>query len=111
MQITAGKESSTILDYFSRNGAPCPPDVNPAEHVIDVVQGSATDKTDWVEIWNQSEERKQALCQLDTLNDSKRAEVDYVEDTSDFATSHWFQFKAVSKRLSIHIWRSPVRCP
>ncbi|KAJ5344376.1 hypothetical protein MYU51_003039 [Penicillium brevicompactum] len=102
-----GKESSTILDYFSRNGAPCPPDVNPAEHVIDVVQGSATDKTDWVEIWNQSEEQKQALCQLDTLNDSKRAEVDYVEDTSDFATSHWFQFKAVSKRLSIHIWRSP----
>ncbi|KAJ5330190.1 hypothetical protein N7452_010580 [Penicillium brevicompactum] len=102
-----GKESSTILDYFSRNGAPCPPDVNPAEHVIDVVQGSATDKTDWVEIWNQSEERKQALCQLDTLNDSKRAEVDYIEDTSDFATSHWFQFKAVSKRLSIHIWRSP----
>ncbi|CAI7602342.1 unnamed protein product [Penicillium bialowiezense] len=102
-----GTESSTILDYFSRNGAPCPPDVNPAEHIIDVVQGSATDKRDWVEIWNQSEERKQALCQLDTINESKRAEADYVEDTSDFATSHWFQFKAVSKRLSVHIWRSP----
>ncbi|CAG8076282.1 unnamed protein product [Penicillium salamii] len=102
-----GKESQKILEYFSRNGAPCPPEVNPAEHIIDVVQGSATDKTDWVEVWNQSEERKLALAQLDTLNESKRAQSDHVEDTSDFATSHWFQFKVVSKRLSIHIWRSP----
>jgi len=64
-----------------------------------------------VEIWNNSEERKQALVQLDALNESKKAELDYVEDTADFATSHWFQFKTVSKRLSIHIWRSPVRRP
>jgi hypothetical protein len=108
--ITAGKDSTKILDYFARNGAPCPPDANPAEHIIDVVQGGGTtDKTDWVEVWNQSEERKQALSQLDALNESSKNNSDYVEDTADFATSHWFQFKMVSKRLSIHIWRSPVR--
>ncbi|KXG48510.1 CDR ABC transporter [Penicillium griseofulvum] len=103
-----GKDSTKILDYFARNGAPCPPDANPAEHIIDVVQGGGTtDKTDWIEVWNQSEERKQALFQLDALNESSKNNSDYVEDTADFATSHWFQFKMVSKRLSIHIWRSP----
>ncbi|KAJ5163927.1 uncharacterized protein N7500_005757 [Penicillium coprophilum] len=85
-----------------------PPDANPAEHIIDVVQGGGTtDKKDWVEIWNQSEERKQALSQLDALNESSKNDSEYVEDTADYATSHWFQFKMVSKRLSIHIWRSP----
>ncbi|KAJ5835346.1 hypothetical protein N7447_001372 [Penicillium robsamsonii] len=103
-----GKDSTKILDYFTRNGAPCPPDANPAEHIIDVVQGGGTtDKKDWVEIWSQSEERKQALSQLDALNESSKNVSDYVEDTADYATSHWFQFKTVSKRLSIHIWRSP----
>lgn len=109
--ITAGKDSTKILDYFTRNGAPCPPDANPAEHIIDVVQGGGTTtQKDWVEIWSQSEERKQALSQLDALNKSSKDDSDYVEDTADYATSHWFQFKTVSKRLSIHIWRSPVRC-
>lgn len=108
--ITAGKDSTKILDYFTRNGAPCPPDANPAEHIIDVVQGGGTtDQKDWVEIWSQSEERKRALSQLDALNESSKDDSDYVEDTADYATSHWFQFKTVSKRLSIHIWRSPVR--
>ena len=98
------------MDYFTRNGAPCPPDANPAEHIIDVVQGGGTtDTKDWVEIWNQSEERKQALSKLDALNESSKDDSHHVEDTADFATSYWFQFKTVSKRLSIHIWRSPVR--
>ncbi|KAG0159686.1 hypothetical protein PDIDSM_7209 [Penicillium digitatum] len=103
-----GKDSTKILDYFTRNGAPCPPDANPAEHIIDVVQGGGTtDTKDWVEIWNQSEERKQALSKLDALNESSKDDSHHVEDTADFATSYWFQFKTVSKRLSIHIWRSP----
>lgn len=96
------------MDYFARNGAPCPPDANPAEHIIDVVQGSATQKTDWVEVWNQSEERTRALAELEDLNAAGLADPDYVEDTANYATSYWYQFKLVSKRLSIQIWRSPV---
>ncbi|KAJ5691769.1 hypothetical protein N7462_001192 [Penicillium macrosclerotiorum] len=102
-----GEGSEKILDYFARNGAPCPADANPAEHIIEVVQGSTKEKVDWVEVWNQSEERKRALEELEALNEAGRADTDYVEDTSDFATSHWFQFKMVSKRLTIQIWRSP----
>ncbi|KAJ5152564.1 uncharacterized protein N7482_009042 [Penicillium canariense] len=103
-----GKESSTILDYFARNGAPCPPDANPAEHIIEVVQGSGTtENTDWVEVWNRSDERGKALEELEALNKTAKADPDYVQDTADFATSHWFQFKMVATRLSIKIWRSP----
>ncbi|KAJ5537442.1 hypothetical protein N7513_010628 [Penicillium frequentans] len=102
-----GKDSGKILDYFSRNGAPCPPDANPAEHIIEVVQGGTTQQVDWVDVWNESPERKQALKELESLNAIGLADPDYVEDTANYATSHWYQFKLVSKRLSIQIWRSP----
>lgn len=61
---------------------------------------------DWVEVWKQSDERRRALETLESLNHSSLS-VD-AEDTADYASSHWFQFKMVSKRLSIQIWRSPV---
>ncbi|KAJ5949763.1 hypothetical protein N7454_001347 [Penicillium verhagenii] len=103
-----GKDSSTILDYFNRNGAPCPPDANPAEHIIEVIQGGATqEQIDWVDVWSQSPERNRALEELESLNAAGLADLDYVEDTADFATSHWYQFKLVAKRLTIQIWRSP----
>jgi hypothetical protein len=109
--LLAGKDSGKILDYFSRNGAPCPPDANPAEHIIEVVQGGTTQQIDWVDIWNQSPERKQALEELESLNAAGLDNPDYVEDTANYATSHWYQFKLVAKRLSIQIWRSPVSLP
>ncbi|CEJ61673.1 Putative Localization: integral membrane protein [Penicillium brasilianum] len=103
-----GNESSKILDYFARNGAPCPPDANPAEHIIEVVQGSGTsEKIDWVDVWSQSEERRKALEELEALNKNGLADPNYVEDTANFATSHWFQFKVVTNRMNIKIWRSP----
>ncbi|OJJ50398.1 hypothetical protein ASPZODRAFT_110765 [Penicilliopsis zonata CBS 506.65] len=102
-----GQDSTIVLDYFARNGAPCPPDANPAEHIVEVVQGNTTEKTDWVEVWNQSPEREQALTQLAELDEAGKADPDYVEDTADFATSHWFQFKTVLYRLMTQLWRSP----
>ncbi|CAL5871567.1 uncharacterized protein PFLUO_LOCUS5820 [Penicillium psychrofluorescens] len=102
-----GKDSHKILDYFARHGAPCPQDINPAEHIIDVVQGKASGQIDWVETWIQSEDRKMALAELESLNETSRLDPSYVEDTADYVTSHWFQFVTVSKRLTVQIWRSP----
>ncbi|KAF7718846.1 ABC-2 type transporter / CDR ABC transporter family protein [Penicillium ucsense] len=103
-----GHESGKILDYFSRNGAPCPPGANPAEHIIDVVQGGGeSQKTDWVEVWNQSSERQTALSELEALNKAGMEDTAHEENTATFATSHWFQFKMVTTRLSLKIWRSP----
>lgn len=105
----AGQDSSKVLDYFSKNGAPCPPDTNPAEHIVEVIQGKSQQKdVDWVDVWNKSEERRVAIEQLETLNREDLAKPRTEEDESDYATSYWFQFCMVSKRLMVQLWRSPV---
>ena len=97
-----------MLDYFARNGAPCEPDVNPAEHIVEVIQGLSEKKVDWVEVWSQSEERQRAMAELEALNNDRKANTQEEEDQSDFATSYWFQFKMVLRRLMVQLWRSPV---
>lgn len=107
--ILAGQDSSIVLDYFSKSGAPCPPDTNPAEHIVEVIQGKGQQtNVDWVDVWNKSEERQAAIEQLETLNRENSAKPQSDEDESDYATSHWFQFCIVTKRLMVQLWRSPV---
>lgn len=107
---TAGKDSVKVLDYFAKNGAPCDPEMNPAEHIVDVIQGKANSKVDWVETWSQSEERQRAVAELEILNNTEKDNQNYEEDQTDFATPRWFQFKMVLQRLMTQLWRSPV-CP
>ncbi|KAH8703108.1 putative ABC multidrug transporter [Talaromyces proteolyticus] len=102
-----GQESGKVLDYFARNGAPCPPDANPAEHIVEVIQRNEEHKTNWVDVWNQSEERQQVLAELEALNNESKAATDEEEDQSDYATSCWFQFCMVLKRIMTQLWRSP----
>lgn len=97
-----------MLNYFAKNGAPCPPGANPAEHIVDVIQGKANAKVDWVETWSQSNERRNAMAELETLNDAGKADPNYEEDQTDFATSKLFQFRMVLERLMTQLWRSPV---
>ena len=99
-----------MLDYFARNGSPCPDGENPAEHIVEVIQGKAEVQVDWVDVWNQSPERQRALDKLARLNEQALAETEGVkEDTANFATSKWFQWKIVLHRQMIQLWRSPVR--
>lgn len=104
-----GRDSAILLDYFARNGAPCPPDTNPAEHIIDAVQGKAGNAVDWVQTWLESNERQQSLVELDRLNTSceKAGPHEDVTDTLSFATPKWFQIKLVTKRQVVALWRNP----
>ncbi|RAK96058.1 putative ABC multidrug transporter [Aspergillus ibericus CBS 121593] len=102
-----GEESHKVLEYFAKNGAPCPPDVNPAEHIVEVIQGNTEKPIDWVDVWSRSEERARAIEELEALNKEGQAHSDIVEDQHDFATPIWFQFKTVLQRLMTQIWRSP----
>lgn len=97
-----------MLEYFAKNGAPCPPDMNPAEHIVEVIQGNTEKPIDWVDVWSRSEERERALAELEALNKEGQSHADYVEDQSNFATPVWFQFKMVLHRLMVQLWRSPV---
>lgn len=109
--ITAGKSSKTLLIYFDKNGAPCEEDANPAEHMVEVIQGNTDDPVDWVDVWNRSPERQKALDTLHQLNSEASATAGGApEDGSSFATSKFFQWKMVLHRQMIQLWRSPV-CP
>ncbi|KAL3438203.1 ABC-2 type transporter-domain-containing protein [Aspergillus tetrazonus] len=101
-----GKDSEKVLGYFARNGAPCPPDTNPAEHIVEVIQGAGENKVDWVDIWSKSPERERAIAELEELNRISQAHPGE-EDTASFATSKWYQFQMVLHRLMVKLYREP----
>lgn len=97
-----GQNSRILLDYFARNGAPCPNEANPAEHIVDVVQGRQGDSTDGPKQWLASPEYQQTMEELQKINlDQARnatATIDELEDTADFATPMKHQVMLVTKR-------------
>ncbi|EFW98765.1 ABC multidrug transporter [Grosmannia clavigera kw1407] len=113
-----GVNSSIVLDYFSHRGAPCGINVNPAEHIVDVVQGRFGTESDWPQEWLHSDEYKQTIEELDALNDSSaetdesktgvavRAEL-VEENNSDFATTLPYQIVLVTQRQLVSLWRNP----
>lgn len=105
----AGKDSTNVLNYFSRNGAPCSPNANPAEHIVEVIQGNTEKPIDWVDVWNNSEERSRALIDLDSINETSKTSTPEDTEQADFATSKWFQYRLVLERLMTQLWRSPVQ--
>jgi ATP-binding cassette, subfamily G (WHITE), member 2, SNQ2 len=73
-----------------------------------VIQNKEEGSTDWVDVWNKSKERQQTIEQLEALNNENATKTQEDEDQSDYATSHWFQFRMVTQRLLVQLWRSPV---
>lgn len=106
--LIAGKDSAKVLDYFSRNGAPCPPDVNPAEHIVEVIQGNTKTPIDWVDVWNNSPEREQELSTLHQLVSQAASESHEDEDNKEYANPKGTQFVVVLHRMMVQLWRSPV---
>lgn len=110
-----GKDSATVLKYFAGNGAAPAGDVNPAEFIVDVVQGRFGSHVDWPQIWNDSKERKEALIELEELERKIPENVDSIEkvsheseaDSKDFATPIRYQTRVVIHRQLMALWRNP----
>ncbi|KAJ5747534.1 uncharacterized protein N7511_009230 [Penicillium nucicola] len=102
-----GEGSDIILDYFARNGAPCPEDANPAEHIVDVVQGRFDPNVDWNQIWEKSDECRVALRELEQLKEKAANEATEEVMLLDYATSKSYQLKLVLERQMVKLWRSP----
>lgn len=54
-----GEDSHIIRDYFSRYGANCPPNVNPAEYMLEAIGAGVTRRVgsrDWKDVWLDSPE-------------------------------------------------------
>ncbi|KAL8848252.1 MAG: hypothetical protein Q9221_006725 [Calogaya cf. arnoldii] len=102
-----GVDASTLKEYFARNGAPCPQDVNPAEHMIDVVSGNASQGKDWNQIWLESPEHKEVSNEVDRINKEAAGKPPgTTDDGHEFAMSLWQQIRLVTNRMNIALYRN-----
>ncbi|CEL04031.1 Putative ABC multidrug transporter [Aspergillus calidoustus] len=102
-----GDNGSTVKEYFARHGAPCPPNANPAEHMIDVVSGTLSQGRDWNEIWKASPEHTNAQQELDRIvSDAASKPPGTVDDGHEFAMPLWEQTLIVTKRTCVAVYRN-----
>ncbi|KAJ5142545.1 uncharacterized protein N7515_001332 [Penicillium bovifimosum] len=102
-----GENAAAIKDYFSRHGAPCPPETNPAEHMIDVVSGQLSQGRDWSQLWLESPEHNDMIQELDNIIEEAAAKPQAVTgDGREFACTLWEQTVLVLKRTSLALYRN-----
>ncbi len=104
-----GDNAATVMEYFARNGMPCPEDANPAEHMIDVVSGSLSQGRDWNRVWLESSEYIKVSEELNRMVQeaaSKPVAQAAFSDEREFATDLWTQIKVVTRRMNIALWRN-----
>ncbi|KAM5346973.1 hypothetical protein ACJ41O_009978 [Fusarium nematophilum] len=102
-----GEQAKTVREYFGRYGAPCPDEVNPAEHMIDVVSGHLSQGKDWNQVWLESPEHDAVTKELDhIISDAASKPPGTVDDGHEFATSLWEQTKLVTQRMNLSLYRN-----
>ncbi|CAL5875268.1 uncharacterized protein PFLUO_LOCUS9572 [Penicillium psychrofluorescens] len=102
-----GDNGQTVKDYFMRYGAPCPPNTNPAEHMIDVVSGHLSQGRDWNNVWLESPEHGRVVKELDEIIETAGSNPPGTHDDGrEFSTSLWEQSKLVTERMSIALFRN-----
>lgn len=104
-----GIDCMTLKDYFSRNGAPCPADVNPADHMIDVVSGNVPQAAgvDWHQVWLDSPEYTSSLAELDRMAENAASkDLDEEVDNNEFAVPLWPQVRIVTWRMTVALFRN-----
>lgn len=106
-----GPDAATVSGYFHRNGAPCPPTSNPAEHILEAIGAGITPRTgnrDWAEIWDSSQECEQAREEIQHIKAQGLTSRPITNNISTrYATPFLYQLKTVASRELIAIWRSP----
>ncbi|KAF9242291.1 ABC-2 type transporter-domain-containing protein [Melanogaster broomeanus] len=109
-----GEKSSTLLEYFEKNGAPrCDPDANPAEYMLDVIGAgaTATSSTDWHELWRSSHEAFELDLEIQRIyfdGHDRPPLASGSEKHTEFATSWRKQVFALTQRGFKSSWRNPT---
>lgn len=102
-----GDNGDTVKGYFGRHGASCPPEANPAEHMIDVVSGPLSKDKDWGKIWLESAEHAEVTKELDRIiADAAAAPPATKDDGHEFSNSIWYQTKLVLRRNNTSLYRN-----
>ncbi|KAF8131532.1 pleiotropic drug resistance ABC transporter [Boletus edulis] len=106
-----GKDSQVIREYFARNGAFCPPNVNPAEYMLEAIGAGLSPKVgprDWKDVWLDSLEYRQVRVEINDIK-AQGLVIPVIENsqTRTYATSFLYQLRTVVRRNNIALWRSP----
>jgi ATP-binding cassette subfamily G (WHITE) protein 2 (PDR) len=111
-----GKNATTLIEYFERNGGhPCPKDANPAEWMLEVIgaaPGSSSD-VDWFNTWRESPEYTSIHRELENIKAERLAatadkfETAEKTETAEFAAPFSVQMLAVQIRVFQQYWRTP----
>ena len=108
-----GENSSTLTNYFERNGAHhCPAEANPAEWMLEVIgaaPGASSDK-DWPAIWNASPEKAAVKAELASMAQelSKLPRAPSAAGFSEFAVPFHQQLWLCTQRVFEQYWRTPT---
>ncbi|KAG5635015.1 hypothetical protein H0H81_012718, partial [Sphagnurus paluster] len=106
-----GEDSRIIRDYFAQHGALCPPNVNPAEYMLEAIGAGVTPRVgdrDWKDVWLDSEECRAAREEIQAIKQRGLAKVEPDRKAlSTYATSFLYQLKTVVQRNNMALWRSP----
>ncbi|CAI4034881.1 hypothetical protein SMKI_12G0170 [Saccharomyces mikatae IFO 1815] len=106
-----GENSSSVVEYFEKNGArKCKNNENPAEYILEAIGAGAstTVQQDWSTIWQASCGNANVCKKISTmikdLSSSKSKKV--AVKLSKYATSYSYQFWYVLRRSSLTFWRN-----
>jgi len=123
-----GEDSNMMREYFARYGAPCPPNVNPAEYMLEAIGAGISPRIgdrDWKDIWLDSPEFARTKTEIEgikrdplaqsrsstakkaTCKSSNGSPVSLLNCDPD-ATPIWYQLQVVVQRNALSLWRSPA---
>ncbi|KAJ3512950.1 hypothetical protein NLJ89_g3230 [Agrocybe chaxingu] len=106
-----GKDSLTIREYFARYGAVCPPNINPAEYMLEAIGAGLTPRVgnrDWKDIWLDSPECRKVKEEIAAIKgEALSRPTEEQGRMSTYATPFWYQLKVVVQRNNTALWRSP----
>ncbi|KAH9027669.1 ABC-2 type transporter-domain-containing protein [Lactarius hengduanensis] len=107
-----GEDSHVMREYFARYGAQCPPNVNPAEYMLEAIGAGVTPRIgdrDWKDIWLDSPDSARTKAEIEQIKREALARDRPVNvKHSTYAAPLWYQLRIVVQRNALALWRSPA---
>eukprot|EP00741_Cyanophora_paradoxa_P015480 tig00020902_g14943.t1 len=110
-----GEQCRDVLGHFAALGYPCPPLRNPADHILDCVQGKVEREgfkgpeaapLDFAEAWRAGERSAAARREVAELNAAFESPLERHEGA--YATGLGPQLRACLARRALQLWRDPI---
>ncbi|TBU62153.1 ABC-transporter [Dichomitus squalens] len=106
-----GPDCHILREYFARHGAHCPPNVNPAEFMLDAIGAGLAPRIgdrDWKDHWLDSPEYQDVLVEIEKIKrDTDSKDDGKPKKVTMYATPFWQQLRYVLQRNNAKLWRSP----